>query len=349
MRALVVGVVVERALQQPLVALVVGRLHVHDARRAQRYARARFGVVGIFADGDEALELALPVVVVADGAERVLNRQRRGKLPGGAHQERGGALAIADVEQRVADHRRQPLAPALVGLVREIDLGEADVLVDAAELAAHHAAAIDGLLGVGIEIDGPAVELHRAQALGHQHLAGDAELEEPERLFGSGRQRLADALQLLYQRPTVATIAQPTPHFRPEFQALDYITGPPSAGLLEGQKTMHPGPAAGVLRSRGSRRGGLMQISRRSVVHGRGRFVGGRFVMPAGRTSALELRSPADPEDLLGIFPLSDEDAEDAVAAATAAAPRWAARTVDERAVRSWLRCRRRWPRARRS
>ena len=74
-----------------------------------------------------------------------------------------------------------------------------------------------------------------------------------------------------------------------------------------------------------------MQICRRTVVHGRGRFVGGRFTLPSPHSALLEVRSPADPSDVLGVFPLGDDDVDDALTAAAAAAPRWAARELDAR------------------
>ena len=203
-RALVIGVAVEDALQAALVLLVLGRLHAQDARRAQRHARARLSV-GVEADVDEPLDVGAPVVVVADGAERVLDGERPRELSRRADEKRGRAVAVAEVQERVADERGQALAPLDVGLVLELDC-VSRMLVEPAELAAHHAAAVDGL-AERLDLHRARVELERPRPLGHEHLAGHRQLEEPARLVVRDRKRFACALELLHDGSAVAPIA----------------------------------------------------------------------------------------------------------------------------------------------
>ncbi|MCS6911999.1 MAG: aldehyde dehydrogenase family protein [Myxococcales bacterium] len=69
----------------------------------------------------------------------------------------------------------------------------------------------------------------------------------------------------------------------------------------------------------------------RDPVPARGRLSGGRFWPPASVVGELEVRSPADPADLVGVFPFGAEDVEEAVAAAARAARPWGASAVRER------------------
>jgi hypothetical protein len=117
--------------------------------------------------------------------------------------------------------------------VLELDLRDADELVEPAELAAHHTAAVDGL-AERLDLHRAPVELERARPLGHEHLAGDGELEEPTRLVGGDGKRLAYALELLDDGAAIAAIAQAAPDFGLEIQA--FIISPalfPSASRLE--------------------------------------------------------------------------------------------------------------------
>jgi acyl-CoA reductase-like NAD-dependent aldehyde dehydrogenase len=74
-----------------------------------------------------------------------------------------------------------------------------------------------------------------------------------------------------------------------------------------------------------------MKPCNRALVPARGRFIGGAFTLPASPARSMEVRSPADPDDLIGVFPVAEEDVPLAVASAQQAAPRWAMTPLSQR------------------
>lgn len=63
----------------------------------------------------------------------------------------------------------------------------------------------------------------------------------------------------------------------------------------------------------------------------RGRLCGERFYLPQEPRGELQSRSPADPTDVVGVFPLGREDVPEAVVAASRAARPWAQASLEQR------------------
>jgi acyl-CoA reductase-like NAD-dependent aldehyde dehydrogenase len=86
---------------------------------------------------------------------------------------------------------------------------------------------------------------------------------------------------------------------------------------------------------RGNRRAGgrIVVISRQAKVVPRGRLARGRFSVPAAIAEQIELRSPANPSDVVAVFPVGEDDVDEAVASAAGALAAWRALSVDARAT----------------
>lgn len=74
-----------------------------------------------------------------------------------------------------------------------------------------------------------------------------------------------------------------------------------------------------------------MEITRRRKAPPVGLFADGAFRKCESPAGQIERRSPADPDDVVGVFPYAETDVDVAVDAARRAAPRWAATSLDNR------------------
>ena len=152
-----------------------------------------------------------------------MQERRGGEAGHHPHQKAGGALAIAEVEQRLGDQDRELLGALLVGLALQLLLGDGDEVGEPAELGGERPGARERFEVAAVGLPGLPIERESAVSLGDQRLAGDAELEEPAAPLGR-IERLAHVFELFDQRPPVAAVAQAAPHFGAQFQGSDYIT-----------------------------------------------------------------------------------------------------------------------------
>jgi succinylglutamic semialdehyde dehydrogenase len=76
----------------------------------------------------------------------------------------------------------------------------------------------------------------------------------------------------------------------------------------------------------------MMAVTRQARVQPRGRFARGRFTLSPAAAEQIEVRSPANPSDVVAVFPCGADDVDDAVASAAEALPRWRALAVETRA-----------------
>ncbi len=206
-----VEVLLEDAAQELLEPGILGRLEAQDARGAQEHARGG-GVVEARRVLGQPLHLIGPLVgVVVEGGDRVLDPGRvRGPLER-ALQHLLRLVALAAVEQGLADDRGQL---GRGGGALQLHLAELGHHLVAPHLPVDLAGARQRLQVVGVELPRTLVQRERSFALRDHVLGQPGELVEPLRLLRLRSGRLQFLFELVDRRDPVARPAQTLPQQR---------------------------------------------------------------------------------------------------------------------------------------